>query len=439
MGSGGSTLKAERTYILAVEDGYGPSSQVNKKKEKPANKRNGSPPESKSPPVNTPAQSPQTTQGRKSISGTISLGSAGRSNSIAAMSRQGGFSGGAGGGGVGAFKTSKKFAWLIKGGNFANLPLSSLECGRIIGTGLMGTVRPAKLPGKEQYIALKSVRKDYIHKHNDERHMTNERVLMSALNSPFCIKLLRTYQDAQCIYFAMELAVGGELFHRLSKKASFPNQVAKFYVCEIFSAIKHVQSLGYVYRDLKPENVMLDEDGHCKLVDFGFSTQPQDNGQIKTMCGTPAYLSPEQLDGKFTNGYTRIVDWWSLGILIFELMTGLTPFCKSNSETRYEIYLRILKNNIRFPSGFDATSKSLVQRLCHSDLSKRLTNPDLIAEDDYFPVPWEAVDARKLVPPFVPRIKEPADHDHYFDQYHEPVKMSDSASALANNMTVEGF
>ena len=333
--------------------------------------------------------------------------------------------------------TSKKFSWLIKGGNFTNVALSSLEQGRIIGTGLMGTVRPVKLSGREGYFALKSVRKDYIHKHNDFRHVTNERVLMEALSNPFCIKLLRTYQDAHNVYFAMELAVGGELFHRLSRKTSFPPQVAKFYVCEIFSAINHVQSLGYVYRDLKPENVMLDEDGHCKLVDFGFSTQPQANGQIQTMCGTPAYLSPEQLDGKFTNGYTKIVDWWSLGILVFELMTGLTPFCKSNSETRYEIYLRILKNNIRFPSGFDAPSRALVQRLCHSDVNKRLVDPLKISEDDYFTVPWEAVNARKLVPPFVPRILKPEDHDHYFNQYREPPKQADSATS--NNMNIEGF
>ena len=165
---------------------------------------------------------------------------------------------------------------------------------------------------------------------------------------------------------------------------------------------------------------MLDEDGHCKLVDFGFSTVPDSNGIVRTFCGTPAYLSPEQLNGKFTNGYSKIVDWWSLGILIYELLTGMTPFCNSNSETSYEIYLRILKNKIKFPRGFDNDAKDLVQKLCHSDVSKRLADPEQIKNDKYFTMPWDAVSSRKLVPPFVPRISEVSDRDHYFNQYPEP-------------------
>jgi serine/threonine protein kinase len=301
----------------------------------------------------------------------------------------------------------------------------------------MGTVRIANVTGKKCFFALKAVRKDFISRRNDERHLKNERELMLQLNNPFCIKLFRTMQDMNHVYFLMELAVGGELFRRLSKKASFPPQVAKFYVCEIFSAIEHVQSLGYVYRDLKPENVLLDEDGHCKLVDFGFSTMPDGNGVVKTLCGTPAYLSPEQLEGKFTNGYKSIVDWWSLGILVYELLTGRTPFCNNHSESSYEIYLRIMKNNISFPRGFDDTSKDLVKQLCHPDVTKRLVDPGLIAAHSYFTVPWPAVHARKLIPPYVPRITDENDRDHYFNQYKETPPIPDSASSC--KMQLEGF
>ena len=192
------------------------------------------------------------------------------------------------------------------------------------------------------------------------------------LKSHFCIKLFGTFQDSHNIYFALELAAGGELFRRLSKKESFKPPVAKFYATEIFSALEHVQSLGYVYRDLKPENVMLDEDGHCKLVDFGFAVQPDNAGMIHTVCGTPAYLSPEQLNGKFTNGYQKIVDWWSFGVFLFELLTGKTPFCKNNKETPYEIYLRILKVKISFPSFFDQQSKDLISRYVHSFIHRIL-------------------------------------------------------------------
>lgn len=134
---------------------------------------------------------------------------------------------------------------------------------------------------------LKSVKKDYINKHNDLRHVKNEKTILTTLHSPFCIKLFGTFQDRVYLHFALEYAPGGELFHRLGRKKSFAPAVAKFYATEVFSALEHVQKMGFVYRDLKPENVILDEDGHCKLVDFGFSRPaPTDDDRIHTLCKT---------------------------------------------------------------------------------------------------------------------------------------------------------
>jgi serine/threonine protein kinase len=148
----------------------------------------------------------------------------------------------------------------------------------------MGTVRVCKTIKNGKYFVLKSVRKDFIHKHNDFRHVKNEKAVLTALNSPYCIKLFGTFQDRNYIHFALEYAPGGELFQRLGRKKSFPPPVAKFYATEIFSALEHVQSLGFIYRDLKPENVLLDEDGHCKLVDFGFSRPCGPEERIHTLC-----------------------------------------------------------------------------------------------------------------------------------------------------------
>lgn len=237
------------------------------------------------------------------------------------------------------------------------------------------------------------------------------------MTSPFCIRLFGTFQDDNHIHFVLEFAAGGELFRRLSKKQYFPPNTAKFYLCEVFLAVWHVQSLGFVYRDLKPENVMLDEYGHCKLVDFGFSTRPNEHGMCLTNVGTPAYLSPEQLNGKFTQGYTSIVDWWSLGVLLYELMTGVTPFCKNFSESPYEIYLRVLKGKIKFPRSFNSSAKDLVSSLLHADLSTRLVDPKQIKSHPYFnDVDWEAVANRQILPPFVPRLAEEGDMMH-FDDY----------------------
>jgi protein kinase A len=288
----------------------------------------------------------------------------------------------------------------------------------------MGTVRIAKTKN-DKYVVFKSMRKEAIMKHNDMRHVNSEKQVLNSLNCSFCIKLFATFQDKHCIYLALEFAPGGELFHRLSKKEYFSSEVAKFYISEIFVALEHVHSLGFVYRDLKPENVLLDEEGHCKLVDFGFCTSANtSSGKMHTMCGTPAYLSPEQLDGKFTNGYTKVVDWWSFGILAYELRTGQTPFCRSSDDSHYEIFLRVLKKRISFPMRFDTPTKELVSSLLFADLSKRLCEPSQIKKHSYFTVAWDKVAQRRLIPPFVPRIKTAGD-DHYFDRYNEPGPVGD--------------
>jgi serine/threonine protein kinase len=134
--------------------------------------------------------------------------------------------------------------------------------------------------------------------------------------------------------------------------------------------------------------------------------------------GTPAYLSPEQLDGKLTNGYTKVVDWWSYGVLVYELLTGTTPFCKNNRESHYEIFLRILKSKISFPFSFDSKSKELIQGLCHANIEKRLTDHRQIKQHSYYEMPWDMVEQRKLIPPFVPKLKDDGDA-HYFSNYKD--------------------
>mmetsp|Transcript_17796 Transcript_17796/g.19285 ORF Transcript_17796/g.19285 Transcript_17796/m.19285 type:complete len:447 (+) Transcript_17796:341-1681(+) len=315
-------------------------------------------------------------------------------------------------------KYSEKYNWLIKNGDLNNYTLNDFEFGKVIGKGLMGTVRVCKITKKNKYFVLKSIRKDYIEKHHDHRHIRNERLVLSTLTSLFCTRYFGNFQDRYYIHFALEYCPGGELFHRLGRKKFFIPSVAKFYATEIFSALDHMHSLNFMYRDLKPENVILDEEGHCKLVDFGFSRPCNDDDRIHTLCGTPAYLSPEQLDGKLTNGYTRVVDWWSFGVLLYELLTGKTPFSNRTGESHYEIFLRILKSKIWFPLSFDSKSKELICALCHANVEKRLCDPGLIKVNAYFEMPWDMVEQRKLVPPFIPKLKDEGDH-HYFKTYHD--------------------
>ena len=356
-----------------------------------------------------------------------------------------GLMGTGGGGGGGGLEMSSKIPWIIKKMPpriASNIESFDLNNDKVLGVGLMGTVRLARYRHHTTpaYVAIKSIRKDYITRHNDERHVNNERDILLAMQSPFCIQLFGTCQDDTHIYFTMEYAAGGELFRRILRKDGFSPNVAKFYLCEVYLAIFHVQSLGYVYRDLKPENVMLDEYGHCKLVDFGFCTKPNADGMCRTNVGTPAYLSPEQLNGKFTKGYTKIVDWWSLGVLLYELLSGKTPFCKKNSESSYEIYLRVLKGKISYSRRFSAETKALINELLHPDIATRLTDPVLIKHHAFFAdADWGALEKRQIIPPFVPKLSMEGDMQHFDDWGRFEDKPTKPKKMKKTVTFVEGF
>ena len=336
-------------------------------------------------------------------------------------------------------KTSLKCNWIIKRApkSFSTNVITNknIKLESIIGKGLMATVAMAKLEDKNIYFALKKLSIPEIDKHKDHKHVKHELEILTKLNSPFCIKYFGNTFDQDSLYFILELAAGGELFRRLSRKQSFAKDAARFYAIEIFAAIEHVQSLGYVFRDLKPENVMLDEYGHCKLIDFGFSTKPDADGKMKTICGTPAYLSPEQLNRKFTDGYTKIVDFWSLGVLIYELHTGTTPFARSVKDNHFEIYLRVLNGRIKYPKGMDSSTKDIVSKLLHPDKNKRLTDPNDIKKESFFDIDWTAVYDCRLVPPFVPKIQKIGEDRHFYKYPKESFTIKEKPGYCA----FEGF
>ena len=164
---------------------------------------------------------------------------------------------GKGGGGKGkaSAKVCRKHPWLLKDGNVAPSDAANITDVCVLGTGLMGTVRLSKWTrGSENlYVALKGIRKDYILKHHDERHVENEKRIMTVARSPFIIRLFGSFQDEDSIYFVMEYALGGGLFSYINSRRHFPPEMTKFYGAEIFLALEHVQKHGFVYRDLKPE------------------------------------------------------------------------------------------------------------------------------------------------------------------------------------------
>jgi protein kinase A len=246
-------------------------------------------------------------------------------------------------------------------------------------------------------------------------HSINERNILARLDHPFIVRLLCTFQDANNLYMIMEYVVGGELFSVLRRAQRFPNDIAKFYAAEVILALEYLHSFNIIYRDLKPENLLVDKDGHIKMTDFGFAKFVPST--TKTLCGTPEYLAPEIIRSQ---DYGRAVDWYSLGVLIYEMLAGFPPFYHENNALLYEA---VLEGHIRYPSHFDPKAMDLIQKLCTSDVAQRYGAMKNGAEDIkshpwFVGVDWQKLYNRRIRPPYIPNVSGHGD-TRYFETYAE--------------------
>lgn len=204
-----------------------------------------------------------------------------------------------------------------------DIDIGQLEVVATLGIGGFGRVELVKHErpdaGAVQSFALKCLKKRHIVDTRQEEHVFSERTIMLSCRSPFICRLYRTYRDAKYVYMLLEACMGGEVWTILRDRGYFDDATAQFVIGSVLQAFEYLHSLGIVYRDLKPENLMLDERGYVKLVDFGFSKYIGYSGKTWTFCGTPEYVAPEIILNK---GHDRAVDYWALGILIHELLTG---------------------------------------------------------------------------------------------------------------------
>ena len=300
-----------------------------------------------------------------------------------------------------------------------------------IGCGGCGHVRLVKLRRGTQYFALKCVEKRRAAKNHDITRLLNEkRILYEMQKNPFIVDLCATFQDPFYAYFLMEYVVGGELFTLLRAQKRFAYERAKFYACEILVTLEYLHSKYILYRDLKPENVMIDHYGHIKMVDFGFAKEMNVHGRCFSRLGTPHYLSPEILEKTNKGGYSVEADYWALGCLIFELLAGRAAWGKS-SDTKHEVLIRILKGSFSVPGHFSADSKSLCKGMMKSKLEKRLCTLEGIKEHSWFSdVDWGAVNEQRIKPPHRPRIHFPGDRSNFDDYNVEDATQKPKVSAL---------
>lgn len=285
-----------------------------------------------------------------------------------------------------------------------------------LGVGAFGLVTLEADRRTGRTYALKAVSKGYLAHLRMEYSVLNEKRILKMLDTPFVVRLLATYNGREHVYFLLEAALGGELFttyERLKLYGSEPH--AKFYVACVTEALAHLHERNVIYRDLKPENLLLDVRGFCKVTDMGLAKIT--TGQTYTMVGTPDYMAPEVID---QTGHTRSVDWWTLGVLLFELMAGKAPF-ESKTGNAHETYSLVKKGieTVRFPDSLRAEATHMVRLLCHRTPEARLRTPKLREHSFFRHFDWAGLVALRLNPPLVPQVRGPRDLTNFRDCEHE--------------------
>jgi len=292
---------------------------------------------------------------------------------------------------------------------------SDLELRRILGVGTFGRVKMVIHRPSSQTYALKCMRKAQVVATKQNSHILNEKNILAMMKHPFILALIQTYQDAGELYMLMEVALGGELFSLLAKRAPLFDSPARFFAASVASMFSYMHNLAVVYRDLKPENLLLDKQGYLKLVDFGFAKIITD--RTWTLCGTPEYLAPEIILNK---GHGFGADWWCLGILAYECLTGTTPFVSNDPMDGYR---KIIKCKVPWPSQLTPYAKDFIDKLLCVDPTRRLGclkggARDVRAHSWFKVIDFKALEAKELPAPYVPKIKSVTDASN-FDFYDQ--------------------
>ena len=288
----------------------------------------------------------------------------------------------------------------------SKITIDDFQIVKVLGTGAFGKVSLVYNEELKRYFAMKSLKKEYIKKYQQTKHTKEERKIMEKIDYPFINKLYYAFQTKKSLFMITEFMAGGEMFHHLHECGHFDENRTRFYIAELVLAIDHLHKNNILYRDLKPENILLDEIGHIKLTDFGLSKIMNNIEKDKTytVCGTPIYVAPEVLSG---TGYNKLVDWWSLGVLLYEFLAGYSPFREMKNRIDLNIYKRKLKQD---PLISD-TAFDLIKKLCQTNVEERLgKNVKDIKNHKFFEdIDWVKLEKKQITPPFKPKIRYQGD------------------------------
>ncbi|MGH0115498.1 UNVERIFIED_CONTAM: hypothetical protein FKN15_024828 [Acipenser sinensis] len=313
-----------------------------------------------------------------------------------------------------------KAKYEVENAFFSNQNLVDFNIIDTLGVGGFGRVELVQMKSDEaKTFAMKILKKRHIVDTRQQEHIRSEKQIMQEAHSDFIVRLYRTFKDSKYLYMLMEACLGGELWTILRDRGSFEDSTTRFYTACVVEAFAYLHSKGIIYRDLKPENLILDQRGYAKLVDFGFAKKIGFGKKTWTFCGTPEYVAPEIILNK---GHDISADYWSLGILMYELLTGSPPFSGPDPMKTYNIILRGI-DMIEFPKKITKNAANLIKKLCRDNPSERLGNlkngvKDIQKHKWFEGFNWEGLRKGTLTPPIIPTVTSPTDTSN-FDSFPE--------------------
>ncbi|XP_054359381.1 protein kinase C theta type isoform X3 [Pongo pygmaeus] len=308
---------------------------------------------------------------------------------------------------------------------------------KMLGKGSFGKVFLAEFKKTNQFFAIKTLKKDVVLMDDDvECTMVEKRVLSLAWEHPFLTHMFCTFQTKENLFFVMEYLNGGDLMYHIQSCHKFDLSRATFYAAEIILGLQFLHSKGIVYRDLKLDNILLDKDGHIKIADFGMCKENMlGDAKTNTFCGTPDYIAPEILLGQ---KYNHSVDWWSFGVLLYEMLIGQSPFHGQDEE---ELFHSIRMDNPFYPRWLEKEAKDLLVKLFVREPEKRLgVRGDIRQHPLFREINWEELERKEIDPPFRPKVKSPYDCSNFDKEFlNEKPRLSFADRALINSMDQNMF
>jgi serine/threonine protein kinase len=293
---------------------------------------------------------------------------------------------------------------------FRTLQRNQFEVIRTIGVGSFSHVDLCIHVPSQTVCVLKCMSKQKLIELAQIEHIQHERALIELVQHPNVVRFYGSFQDSCNVYIMMEYIPGGEVFSHLRTMGQFDLNTVRFYGAEILLVFQSIHQKGIVYRDLKPENLLFAQDGHIKFIDFGFAKRIED--RTYTLCGTPEYLAPEIIRGE---GSSFASDWWSYGVLLYEMLVGETPFMDPNEDRMYQL---VCHGDFSFPIGIDEVTQDLIRGLLEVDTAKRLgcaaQGPDEIkAHPWFYGIEWDKVYDHRYQAPLLPFVEDPLDTKNY--------------------------